>query len=177
MNLMAFSLLLFLVSQSALPPDVPAAPGVYYLQNDSGWIALPKAAISQTKLSGKDLFVETGGFTSLGTEVVCQGAKASIRIASARPTFYARDAGPSTDVLLIQLTKQKDSRTFHKSSASATVENKLGARKSDIRKTAVAVYPGNIFSITPTIDLKPGEYLLVIGEADAGHDFGIDAKK
>jgi hypothetical protein len=152
------------------------SPGVYYLQDDKNWIGLQKAAISQTKLSGKGLFVETGGYTSLGTDVICQGANASLRISIPRPTFYVRDVGPSTDVLLIQLTKKRDSRTFHKSSGDATVENKAGARKADIRKTAVTVYPEGTFSITPTIDLKPGEYLLVIGEADAV-DFGFDPKK
>jgi hypothetical protein len=177
MILMAFYLWLLQVSQSAPIPDIPSSPGVYYRQNDQNWVSLQKAAITHTKLSGKGLFVETGGYTSLGTVVICQGAKASMRIDTPRPTFYFRDVGPATDVLLIQLTKQSDSRTFHKSSGDASVENKTGARKADIRKTAVTVFAERTFSITPTVDLKPGEYLLVIGEADAGFDFGIDPKK
>ena len=79
--------------------------------------------------------------------------------------------------MLIQLTKQRDSRNFHKSSGDSSVENKVGARKADIRKTAVTVFPEGTFSITPAVDLKPGEYLLVIGEADAGFDFGIEPRK
>jgi hypothetical protein len=177
MILMAFCLLLLQVSQSAPVPDIPSSPGVYYLQNDQKWVGLQKAAITHTKLSGRGLFVETGGYTSLGTDVICQGAKASVRINLPRPTFYIRDVGPSGDVLLIQLTKQRDSRTFHKSSGDSSVENKVGARKADIRKTAATVFPEGTFSIAPTVDLKPGEYLLVIGEADAGFDFGIDPGK
>jgi hypothetical protein len=177
MILTAFCLLLLQVPQSAPAPAIPSSPGAYYLQNDQNWVGLQKAAITHTKLSGKGLFVETGGYTSLGTVVICQGAKASVRIYAPRPTFYIRNVGPSTDVLLIQLTKQKDSRSFHKSSGDASVENKAGARKADIRKTVVTVFPEGTFSITPTVDLKPGEYLLVIGEADAGFDFGIDPKK
>jgi hypothetical protein len=177
MIFMAFCLLLFQVSQSVPVPDIPSSPGVYYLQSDKNWVGLQKAAISHTKLSGKGLFVETGGYTSLGENVICQGAKASVRTSIPRPTFYVRDVGASTDVLIIQLTKQRDSRTFHKSSGDSSVENKVGARKTDLRKTEVTVYSAGAFSITPAADLKPGEYLLVIGEADAGFDFGIDAKK
>jgi len=174
---MAFYLLWLQVSQSAPVADIPNSPGVYYLQNDQNWVGLQKAAITRTKLSGKGLFVETGGYTSLGTEVICQGAKASVRINIPRPTFYIRGVGSSDDVLLIQLTKRRDSRAFHKSSGDSSVENKVGARKADIRKTAVTVFPEGTFSITPAVDLKPGEYLLVIGEADAGFDFGIDPRK
>jgi hypothetical protein len=78
------------------------------------------------------------------------------------------------DVTLVQLTKKKKSRTFHTSSGSSTVENKMGFRKSDIRQTSIANYPEGIFSVTPDTDLKAGEYLLVVGTAANSFDFGID---
>jgi hypothetical protein len=171
-------LLLLLQAISPVPaPDAPDSPGVYYRQNDKTWVNLPKAPIAETKTKGIGLFVETGGYTNLGTDVVCLGAKATTRVLGPRPTFYVRDLGPSGDVLLIRLTDRKTSRTFHKSSADSTTQNKVGARKSDIRQTAVVVFSEKLFSITPEVDLAPGEYLLVIGQPDSSFDFGIDRKK
>lgn len=122
-------LFLFQGGQSALAPGIPASPGVYYLQNDNNWISIPRAPISDTKAKGLSLFVETGGFTSLGTDIMCPGAKASMRILVPRPTFYVRESGHPKDAMLIRLTQKKKNRTFHTSSADATLENREGSGK------------------------------------------------
>jgi hypothetical protein len=123
------------------------------------------------------MFIDTGGFTDLGMKGVLDGARASIRISAPRPAFFVRGIDSSNDVILLQLRRRKDSRTFSTSSADATIENKGGFRKRDIRKTAVQVYPEALFSVTPEQDLKPGEYLLVFGYAKSGFDFGVDPYK
>ncbi len=177
---MRYFVLLFLLFQGGLAaraPGIPASPGVYYRQNDNNWIGIPRASVSSTKAKGLDLFVETGGFTKLGTDIACPGARASTRISAPRPTFYVRESDGPKDAMLIRLTQKKTSRTFHTSSADATVENKEGFRKADIRKTIVTEYPEKIASITPEEDLKPGEYLLVLGAEDISFDFGIDPKR
>ncbi len=174
-----FALFVFLLqmSQSAIVPDLPNSPGVYYRQADKKWMGLQKAAVSKTKTKGLDLFAQTGGYTNLGVDVVCQGAKASTRIPVAQPRFYVRGLEPSEDVTLVRLTQKENSRTFHISSGDANVENKQGFRKADIRKVVVRKYPDGVFSITPESDLRPGEYLLVIGSPENSFDFGIDRKK
>jgi len=178
---MSYFILLFLTLQGGLaapaPPGIPASAGVYYRQNDNNWIGIPHAPVSSAKAKGLGLFVETGGYTNLGTDIVCPGAKASTRILAPRPTFYVRESGRPKDAMLIRLTQKKKSRTFHTSSADATVENKEGFRKANIRKTIVTEYPDKIASITPEEDLKPGEYLLVLGAEDISFDFGIDPKR
>jgi len=179
-NPMSFFLLfLFLLQggQTAPAPGIPASPGVYYRQNDNNWISLPRAPVSGTKAKGLSLFVETGGFTKLGTDIMCPGARASTRILVPRPTLYIRESGHPKDAMLIRLTQKKKSRTFHTSSADATVENKEGFRKADIQKAIVTEYTGGIASVTPEENLKPGEYLLVLGAEDTCFDFGIDAKR
>ena len=171
---------LLLLLQSVLPsslPDVPKSPGVYYQTSAKAWINIAKAHISKSKLTGTGLFVETGGYTNLGTDVVCDGEKAQTRISEARPTLYVQGIGSPEDVQIIRLTKKKASRTFYKSSADSAIENKIGARKSDIRKFAVNQISEGLFSITPEVDLNSGEYLLVIGDPENSHDFGIDVKK
>ncbi len=121
-----------------------------------------------------ELFAETGGYTNLGMSIICSGSRASARLSVPKPTFFVRGAGSSKDVLLVRLTQKKDKRTFKTSSVDATVENKGGFRKGNIRKTTIVSNSDNSFLVTPEEDLKPGEYLLVFGYATAGYDFGID---
>ena len=177
MSYFALFIFLFQMSQPAIVTDLPNSPGVYYRQADKNWIALQKAPVSRTKTKGLDLFAETGGYTNLGVDVVCEGAKASTRIPAPKPRFYVRGLEPSEDVTLVRLSQKENSRTFHISSGNANVENKQGFRKADIRKVVVSKYPDGIFSVTPESDLRPGEYLLVIGSPENSFDFGIDRKK
>lgn len=158
-------------------PNIPDSPGVYFQNAEKAWVGLPKARILKSKLTGTGLFVETGGYTNLGTDVVCEGEKAPIRIQSPRPTLYVRGLSAPEDVLIIRLTKKKNTRTFYKSSANSTVENKIGARKSDIKRTAVTEVSDGLFSFEPEANLSPGEYLLVAGDPENSFDFGIDANQ
>lgn len=180
MRYLGIWIFLLQITQSVPAPDIPDSPGVYYRQENGKWVSLPNATVAKTTTKGLGLFVETGGYTNLETDVVCRGAKAVTRVTGPRPTFFIRKVGSSGDVALIQLTQKKDSRSFHKSSADATVENKVGARKEAIKKTAVKAYAEDFFSIRPEVDLKPGEYLLIIsdvGDAATSFDFGIDQQK
>ena len=177
MHLFAALWLLIHLAQSLPVPGIPDLPGVHIRKDDASWISLQKASFAKTETKGLDLFIQTGGYTSLDLEVVCPGARAATRLTTPRPVFYVRDAGPSNDVMVIQLTRKKDSRSFRKSSADTTIENKEGLRKKDIRKAAVTKYPDGTFSITPEVDLKPGEYLLALGNTSLSFDFGVDGER
>jgi hypothetical protein len=166
---------LFFLLQTIL--HVPATPGVYYRLNDTKWVSLQPAPIDEMKVRGMELFVETGGYTNVGLNVVCLGAKASMRISVPKPIFFVRGTGSAKDVILVRLIQKKDGRTFKMSHEAATVENKGGFKKANIHKTVITVNPDNSFSLTPEESLKPGEYLLVFGYATAGFDFGIDQGK
>jgi hypothetical protein len=170
-------LLLFQATQTATAPKIPDSPGVYYMQDNGKWGTLTAASGAKTTTKGLDLFVETGGYTNLETDVVCQGARANTRISIPRPTFYVRGVGAAGNAILVEFTQKKERRTFRKSSANVTAENRIGVRKGAVRQTTVTTYPGGIFSVTPEAGLKPGEYLLVLGDAAASYDFGIDRKK
>jgi hypothetical protein len=177
MSFICVLLLLLQAVQSSPVLGIPGAPGVYFRQDEKNWTAIPKASFAQTKMKGLDSFVYTGGFTNLGADASIPGAKSSIRISNRRPMFYARAVGRAKDVRLIRLTQNGKSRAFHTSTGNETVENKEGFRKSDLRKTIVTEYPDGTYSVQPENDLKPGEYLLVLGDAATSFDFGVDARK
>jgi hypothetical protein len=177
MRSLGICFLLLQAVQTATVANIPDSPGVYYLQNDGKWASLAVAPIAKTNTKGLALFVETGGYTNLETEVICPGARAAKRFSVSSPTFFVRGIGAAVDAELIEFKQESEKRTFRKSSADVTTENRLGVRKSAVMKTAVTSYPGGVFTITPEAVLKPGEYLLVLGDASRSYDFGIDRKK
>ncbi len=173
----ALSLLVLLLAQAPKPPPVaglPAPDGVYYRQGYGKWVKLTPAPVTNMKTKGMGTFIDTEGLSNLGMQVVYKGPRAAVQIEERLPTFYARGTGSSADIVLVQLTQRKDSRSIHASSAAATIENKGGFRKDDIRKVTVTVYSDGSFSITPEAELKPGEYLLAFGYATTGYDFGVE---
>jgi hypothetical protein len=166
-------LLLFFL-QGANPPTPPDIPGVYFLQKSSGWMALNPAPVVEMKTKGMKIFVDSGGYTNLGMSIFFRGAKASRRILDPIPRFFVRKDGASKNVILVRLLKKKDQRACQTSPSAATMENKKGFKKEDVLKMGVIEYPDGSFSAIPESTLKPGEYLLVMGDTTSIYDFGID---
>jgi hypothetical protein len=173
----SLSVLLWFVFQLAKAAPVPGLPteeGVYYRPDGAKWVHLAPAPVADTKTRGLGMYIETDGLTNLEMSIVCRGAQASLRISNPKPTFYVRGIGPSNDMMLVQLTRKKNSRTIRTSSSDSTVTNKEGFRRTDVRKLKLTEYTDGTYSATPEENLKKGEYLLVFGTATAGFDFGID---
>lgn len=173
-------LLLFLLLQAAKPlpvPGMPAEPGVYYLQKEAQWTRIESAPMADMKTKGVGLFLETDGLSGLDITVAYEGANAQVQIPASQPTFYVRGAGAAKDAMIIALTRKKDSRTLKTSSLVATVDNKGGFKKDEIRSVTVVVFSDDSFSVTPEEELKPGEYLLVFGYPSVAFDFGIKGAK
>jgi hypothetical protein len=79
--------------------------------------------------------------------------------------------------MIVQLSRRKDSRTVESSSSAAAVDNKGGFKQKDIRNVTVTINTDDSFSVTPSAELKPGEYLLLFGHTDLAFDFGIQPAK
>jgi hypothetical protein len=172
--LCVFFMLMLQIRDPDAIQDFPKTSGVYYFQNDTGWINLSSAPIADMKIKGMDMFVRSGGYTSLKVSIMCRGSKALMRVTTPKPIFFVRGVGSSNDAMLIRLAPQKNKRVFFTSSSAATVENKSGFNEENIRKLDLIPYPDRSFSITPKEALHSGEYLLVLGDAATSFDFGID---
>jgi hypothetical protein len=174
-----FGVLMLLAAQaveSVAPPPVPEAPGIYILQQTK-WILLRPAVVADANAKGMELFVYTGGYTDLGMNIACQGARASIRIRDAKPVFHVRDIGSTKDAMLIRMTQKKNSRILKTSFSNVTVDNKGGFKKGDVFNLSGSEESGGVISLSPEKSLPPGEYLLVFGNASKAYDFGIDKSK
>lgn len=157
----------------ASPSDPPAAAGVYYRQGETGWVALTRAVMADTRTQGMDRFLDTYGWSNLNRTMVFQGAEAGVRIFDHRPTFYVRGVGSARDVLIVQFAKKEGAREVQASSTNASVNNKEGFKRGSLYRVTTTVLAKDFYSITPEQNLKPGEYLLVFGHADTAFDFGI----
>jgi hypothetical protein len=168
-------ILLLLLIQLPLPfPDMPSNPGIYFRQQDGTWLNLRTASLSGMRTKGLKAFIQTDGFSGFETDFVCDGAHAGTRIKLPKPVFYVLGLGTSKDIMLLQFERKKENRRIHASPVDATIVNKGGFRKNAIRKLETTVYSDQSFSVTPQEALKSGEYLLIIGQATNGYDFGID---
>jgi hypothetical protein len=170
-------LILFSVQVSDYNPSPAVASGIYYRQNDTNWIRLQPAAVSNANTKGMEFFVFSGGYTDMAMTITCPGPRASVRITLQKPTLYIRGIGLAKDAMLVRLKKKRDSRELKTAFSKVTVENKGGFNKQDIYKLTATEYPDGFFSVSPGKALPAGEYLLVFGNASTAYDFGIDKAK
>ena len=134
---------------------------------------MESAAVSDMKTKGMNSFILTDGYMNLNMTIIYTGSRAPLQITTPRPAFYARGAGFAQDAVIAQLSRAKDSRTLQTVSSAGGAGNKLGVRKNELRNSTVTVYADDSFSIVPDEDLKPGEYMLLFGNANTGYDFGV----
>jgi len=178
--MIVLSLLFVFLAQAAdagRSPEVPEAPGVYSLQDESGWVTLQPVVTSDANAKGLQLFVYTGGYTDLGLNIVCPGSRALIRMLGTKPVLYVRAIGSAKDAMLIRLTKKRNQRVVRTAFSNVNMSNKKGFRREDVFKLILQESPDGFFSVSPEKELPPGEYLLVLGNAVPAYDFGIDRKK
>jgi len=169
--------LLVQAAKPAPPADLPAGPGVFCRQDASPWVRLEPAVITDTQSKGMDLFLQTGGFYNPDLTLVYKGPRARLQLSALRPVFFVRGAGSARDAAIVALTRRKDTRTLQTSAAAVTVDNKVGISRKHLRRTALTVYSDDSFTVSPDEDLKPGEYVLLLGLSNAGFDFGIRPEK
>ena len=98
--MVSLSLILALFIQAGKPapvPGMPAAPGVYFRQNETEWEKIETAAMADMKSKGMGNFLDTAGLTNLSVTVTYLGAQAKLQLPASRPTFYVRGAGSPKD--------------------------------------------------------------------------------
>ena len=159
------------------PAGLPERAGVYYPQGPEKWIRLDPAFVDDSKVKGMNAYLQTEGLTGLNMDYVYLGVSAPLQLSERRPTFYVREVGAPQYGQIVQLTQRKENRTVHTASTEVSVGNRGGFKRGEIRPVTITALSDGSFSIVPVSELKPGEYLLALGTAVTGFDFGITATK
>jgi hypothetical protein len=186
-------------TMTAGPPDnaqtslvgLPCRQGYFY-KSDTEWVELNHSSISKAKLKGIEKTILSGGIVSSGIDVVYEGAQARLKVTGPRPTFYVHMPGQGsfidqhffrsrTKQVIVQMDQKKSTRlleiaptgvfSFHRGSRF---------RKKAMYETVVTRVSSDVIAITPSSDLKPGEYLLTVlapgrhgAEGGHGYDFTV----
>jgi len=135
-------------------PGLPAKPGVYY-QGPSDWLSLPSCLLWPAFTTS--LRAATTFWTE-GNVMVLPGQQAQIQISERKPALYARGHVEQRWQLLRVL--QRGDRRELRLAPSDTFSAEIRFRPSDVREIALAPLGHEVFTITPRVELEPGEYLL-----------------
>lgn len=108
-----------------------------------------------------------------------RGAEASLKITNPRPVFLLKSVplpggGSARDVVLAKLDARKDYRDLPVMPGRTVFHSHDALPASHIVEVTVNAESPDVFSITPTKDLRPGEYILTFGMGEVGgYDFEV----
>jgi hypothetical protein len=162
------------------PGDAQSLSDGFYYKAPEGWRKL------------EPIMMAGGGLKHVGKMLVpgltpqmvwtFRGAQAPAQIADKRPTFCVKElpalaeiAGRTgRDLLIIRFDKKNDHRELQATSGGNMFTFKSGISKERMPDVTAQTLSDGIFTLTPTEDLKPGEYMVTFSAlGNGGFDFGI----
>jgi hypothetical protein len=156
---------------------LPGEKGAYY-HGASGWVALPLNPIMGFQ---EGSFKELTGLGARDAVVEMPGAHAAVRIGNARPTFFLRGFPAGSRLYLVRGTEKDDYREV-RMSMTRRFPNAPKFQNRDLNEVELSAVSGDVVSVKPRADLKPGEYVLVSVLEPSyrwiriGFDFGVSGK-
>jgi len=165
---------------TAVPKDVQSLSDGFYYKAAQGWQKLEPISMAGggAKHMGK-MFVP-----GLTPQMVWtyRDAESPAQIADKRPTFCVKESpeianisGRSRrDLLIIRFDKKKDHRELQTTTGGNVFTFKSGISKDRMPDITAKEIGDGIFMVTPSQDLKPGEYMITFSAlGTSGYDFGI----
>jgi len=175
------AVVLFCAAQeTAAPQDVQSLSDGFYYKTPQSWEKLEPLSMAGggLKHAGK-MFVP--GLTPQFVWTF-RGAAAPVQIEDKRPTFYIKELPTLTtiagrterDLIIIRFDKKKDHRELQTTSGGNMFTFKSGISKERLPDIITKTVSDGIFTVTPSDDLKPGEYMVTFSAlGNSGYDFGI----
>ena len=160
-------------------PDItglPQARGVYYHASNE-WVSLPYTVLMPFA-EGKNAALEVLNVGSDHTVAEIPGPRAAVQIGNdPRPIFYLHDISPSNLYLVRAISKQD----YREIRMPISIHFRRWAHFRDQDITALEVQPrgGDVVTVRPHTDLRPGEYALASVVQPGyywirlGFDFGV----
>lgn len=158
---------------------LPYGRGAFY-RFGGEWVTLPFNVLMPF-WEGRGLALEVLNVGSDHTTSEIQGAHSGIQIADPRPTFYLHGIDPS-DVRLVRATSKDDYREL-RMPVSRHYRKWAHFRAEDLADLTITGVNGDVVTVRPSADLKPGEYALTSGVQHGdkwlrlGFDFGVLAPR
>ncbi|HLJ44427.1 MAG TPA: hypothetical protein VKU01_00380 [Bryobacteraceae bacterium] len=170
------------VAPTVDPSQVPAEPGLYYL-NEGQLVKVDIKTLASAKAAGRLGHVVTLGVKSVKTDAYLLGGSAKTRVKETAPVFYFRPPeGVGIDELVLAtLYTKQDRRELEVAATSGFVGSKQGLRMETMKPYDSKEVGPKLYRLEPSA-LAKGEYLFyILGSADTikgiqgkGYDFGVD---
>jgi hypothetical protein len=182
-KLIAMAALLFCICPLIFGQAKPTDAGVY-IQNGEHWDKLYLANSSGIRIGSAAGAAFSYGIASVKSIMTFRDPSAPVKGFGPRPVFLI--VGPTQtaprDMLIVRLKQKKDHRELQIGKANAYGGAKIEYPASDVTEVIVTD-SDSTRTLTPKVDLKPGEYLLFVGTPTqmpagyGGYDFSDDAGK
>jgi hypothetical protein len=138
-------------------------PGMYVQRNGS-WERLERLMLSGTKARG-----------ALGTSAMFRfsGNSAPVAVDSRRPLFCLRRNSDAKELSaralsFVRMDVKKDSREIRAAKGS-----QAGFDRNKTTAATVKMISDGLYSIEPSEELEPGQYMLVYSFSSTGYDFAV----
>lgn len=164
------------------PSQVPAEPGLYYL-NEGQLQKVDIKTLASAKAAGRLGHMVTLGVKSVKTDAYLIGGAAKTRVKETSPVFYFRTPeGVGIDELvLVTMYPKQDRREVEVAATSGFVGSKQGLRMETMKPYDSEEVGPKLYRLEPAA-LAKGEYIFyIVGSADTikgiqgkGYDFGVD---
>jgi hypothetical protein len=155
---------------------IPESRGIYY-RSAGDWVPLQNTVLMPL-WEGRGVALEILNVGSDHTAAQMPGSHATVQIGSdPRPTFYLHGISPA-DVYLVRATSKADYREL-RMEVSRHFWEWAHYQAKDVTDFEILGVNGDVVTIRPSADLKPGEYALASGFTSGGRwvkigfDFGI----
>jgi hypothetical protein len=143
--------------------EKPTEAGVY-VQNGDHWDKMYIASSSGIRMSSPAATAFSYGIASIKSIMTFRDPTAPVKASGPRPVFLI--IGPTQtaprDMLIVRMKQKKDHRELQIGKANAYGGAKIEYPASDVTEVTVTESDG-VKTLTPKVDLKPGEYLLFVG--------------
>jgi hypothetical protein len=165
---------------TAVPQDIQVLTDGFYYQTSKGWQKLEPISMAG------------GGATHMGKMFVpgltpqmvwtYRDAESPAQITDKRPTFCVKESPAVADIsgrsrrdlLIVRFDKKKDHRELQTTNGGNMFTFKSGISKDRMPDITAKEVGDGIFMVTPSQDLKPGEYMITFSAlGTSGYDFGI----
>src|SRR6266852_8853264 len=150
----------------AVPNDIPSLSDGFYYKASQGWQKLEPLSMAGGGLKHMGKMFVPG----LTPQMVWtfRDAESPVQLTNKRPTFYVKEmpqlaniAGRSgRDLLIVRFDKKKDHRELQTTSGGNMFTFKSGLSKDRMPDITTKTIADGIYAVTPTEDLKPGEYMI-----------------
>ena len=152
-----------------------------FIKTSEGFLQLTKESISGTRKERGLVGRIVEGLKDAKTFNLYRGESSGVQVPDSRLNIYISGADSySSSFLLLKLKQNQGKREVEYSRINVLGKGSEGFSDKDIHRISTKKLNDNLVIVTPQVPLEPGQYILIIEEADSrgtGYSFGVRSQR